>query len=127
MGVAGKRMMAAGAAAAILAAAGAARAADIVLDCKVQANQPDHGKTQWRRRIIVSPPTRTVRIQDDFGQGFVQRAQYPLVSINLRRIVLEEHEGKTSFVDRMSGEYVLRNAPHRFMLRGRCTGAGPMG
>jgi hypothetical protein len=102
-------------------AAGSVRAADLVFECHVQANQPDHGLTSWRRRIIIDPPTRTTRIQDDFGHGFVERSVYPFVSMNLRRVVLEEHGGKQSYIDRVSGEYVLRNAPRRFMLRGHCS------
>jgi hypothetical protein len=103
------------------AAATSSRAADIVLDCHVEANQPDHGLTRWRRRIVVSPPTRTVRIFDDFGHGMTQRSEYAFVSMNLQRIVLEEHEGKISYIDRLSGEYVLRNTPRRFLLRGHCS------
>ncbi len=106
---------------AALLAAGSARAADMVFDCKVQANKPDHGLTQWRRRIIVDPPTRTTRILDDFGHGFVQRNDYAFVSMNPQRIVLEERAGQLSYIDRLSDEYVLRNAPHHFLLRGRCT------
>lgn len=106
-----------------VAGAGAARAADMVLDCQVQASRPDHGMTHWKRRINVDPATRTVRILDDFGHGFVQRAEFPFVSMNLQRIVLEEHEGKLSFVDRTTGEYVLRNQRAHFMLRGRCSAA----
>jgi hypothetical protein len=41
--------------------------------------------------------------------------------MNLQRIVLEEHEGKISYIDRLSGEYVLRNTPRRFLLRGHCS------
>lgn len=105
-----------------LATAGAARA-DMVLECQVQANRPDHGVTHWRRQIILNPSTRTVRIRDDFGHGWLQRDQYPFVSMNLRRIVLEEHEGKLSYIDRLSGEYVLRNPRVRFEIRGHCSGA----
>jgi len=111
----------------LIASAGAVRAAPMVLDCQVQANQPDHGLTRWRRRIIIDPPTRSVRILDDFGHGYLQRAEYPLVSMNPSRIVLEEHAGKTSFIDRMTGDYVLRNEARRFLLRGHCVAARPIG
>jgi hypothetical protein len=114
-------------AALLIGSAGGVRAAPMVLDCQVQANQPDHGLTRWRRRIIIDQPTRTVRILDDFGHGFLQRAQYPLVSINPSRIVLENHQGKTSFIDRLTGDYVLRNEARRFMLRGHCVAARPIG
>jgi hypothetical protein len=106
------------------AVAGPVRAADLVLDCKVEANHADHGLTRWRRRIILDPPTRTTRIMDDFGHGFVQRDTYAFVSMNPRRIVLEEHGAKVSTIDRMSGEYVLKNPEHRFMLRGHCERGG---
>jgi hypothetical protein len=105
-----------------LAAAGAAQA-NMVLDCQVQASRPDHGLTHWKRRIIVDTPTRTVRILDDFGHGFLQRSEYAFVSIDTRRIMLEQSRGKMSYVDRVSGEYVLRNQPQRFMIRGHCSGA----
>jgi hypothetical protein len=109
-----------------VAASGPARAARaLTFDCKVEANQPDHGLTRWRRRIIVeAPPARQVSIQDDFGQGFVQRAAYRWVSVDARRIVLEEGGGKLSYIDRASGEYVLRNQARRFMIRGRCRPGG---
>ncbi len=106
---------------AVVAGTGCARAADMVFDCKVQANQPDHGRTEWRRRIIIDAPTRTTRILDDFGHGFEQRSVFAFVSMNMQRVVLEDHGGKLSYIDRLSDEYVLRNAPHRFLLRGRCS------
>ncbi|MBV8683227.1 MAG: hypothetical protein JO111_10160 [Caulobacteraceae bacterium] len=113
----------AGVVAGLALALATAAQADMVLDCQVQANRPDHGMTHWRRQIVINPATRTVRISDDFGHGLLQRDEYAFVSMNMRRIVLEEHEGKLSYVDRMSGEYVLRNQRARFMLRGHCSGA----
>ncbi len=107
-----------------VAAAGPGRAAALVLDCRVEANHADHGLTRWRRRIILDPPTRTTRISDDFGHGFVERDTYAFVSMNPRRIVLEEHGGKISYIDRMNGEYVLNNPERHFMLRGRCERGG---
>ncbi len=99
-----------------------ARAArELAFDCKVEANQPDHGLRQWRRRILIeAPPARQVRILDDFGSGFTSRANFAFVSADARRIVLENGGGKLSYIDRESGEYVLRNPARRFMIRGRC-------
>ena len=117
------RMAAAAAGMALaLAAAGGARA-DMVLDCQVQASRPDHGLTRWKRRITIAPNTHRVRIQDDFGRGFVPRSEYAFISLDPRRIVLEQSHGKVSYIDRRTGEYVLRNEAQRFTIRGRCSGA----
>ena len=107
-----------------LAAAGAAQAqAQMTLDCQVQASRPDHGVQRWKRRIIISPSTRTVRILDDFGAGYTPRNTFAFMSMTPQRIVLEQGGGKVSYVDRLTGEYVLRNPRARFTLRGRCSGA----
>jgi hypothetical protein len=120
----GRRAAAAACLVLALAGADAARAqAQMTLNCQVQANRPDHGRTRWTRRIIVSPSTRTVRILDDFGAGFTPRNTFAFVSMNPQRITLEEGGGKVSYIDRRTGEYVLRNQSARFMLRGRCSGA----
>lgn len=116
-----KGWLAAAGALVALTAAGASHAA-MTLNCQVQANRPDHGVTRWKRRIIIEPSTRIVRILDDFGRGFVPRTQYGFVSIDARRVVLEEGRGKTSYIDRQTGEYVLRNRAQGFTLRGRCSG-----
>jgi hypothetical protein len=105
--------------------AGTARAADsMVLDCLVHANHPDHGVSDWTRRLMLDRRSRTVTILDNFGHGFVQRDRYPFVSVNLRRITLEEHGGKVAYVDRTSGQYVLRNPERHFELQGHCTRGG---
>jgi hypothetical protein len=105
-----------------LTTVGPAQAARVLaFDCRVEANQPDHGLTRWRRRIIVeAPPTRLVRISDDFGHGWIERASYRFVAADARRIVLEEGGGKVSTIDRESGDYVLRNEARHFMIKGRC-------
>ena len=108
----------------ILGLAAPAAAALLVLDCKVHASRPDHGRTEWTRRIIVDHATRTVKILDDFGSGFAPRAEYPLVGENLRRITLEAGAGKLSYLIPHTGEYSLVNARQRFKLEGHCTRAG---
>jgi len=120
----GKRAAAAVGLALTLATAGAACAQDqMVLNCQVQSNRPDRGRTRWTRRIMINPSTRTVRILDNFGTGFTPRNTFAFVSMTPQRITLEQSGGKTSFIDRRTGEYVLRNPGARFTVRGRCSGA----
>jgi hypothetical protein len=119
----GRRAAAAVGLALALAAADAARAqSQMVLNCRVQSNRPDRGRTRWTRRIIITPSTRTVRILDDFGAGFTPRNTFAFVSMDPQRITLEQGGGKVSFIDRRTGEYVLRNPRARFTVRGRCSG-----
>ena len=122
----GKMAMAAAAAGLTLAVAGAAQAqAQMTLECQVRASRPDHGVTRWKRRIIINPSTRTVRILDDFGagSGYTPRSTFAFMSMTPQRIMLEQGGGKVSYIDRTTGEYVLRNERARFTLRGRCSGA----
>jgi hypothetical protein len=116
----GKRFVTAGLATLALAGAGVARAGDLVIDCRVHANQPDHGRTDWRRRLIVNHETRTVRVLDDFGQGLQPRTSYPLVGVNAQRITLEAGGGKTAYIDRRNHTYHLRDEPMKFTLEGPC-------
>lgn len=113
-------LLAAGLATLVLAGVSAARAADLVIDCKVHANQTDHRKTDWRRRLIINHEARTVRILDDFGGGLQPRAKYPLAGTNAGRITLEEHGGKTAYIDLHSHTYHLKDAPMKFTLEGPC-------
>ncbi|HEY2049451.1 MAG TPA: hypothetical protein VGH03_08915 [Caulobacteraceae bacterium] len=120
----GLKALAAAGLALALAATDAAQAQEqMVLNCQVQSNRPDHGRTRWTRRITISPSSRTVRILDDFGAGFTPRNTFAFVSMTPQRITLEQSAGKVSFIDRKTGEYVLRNPRARFTVRGRCTGA----
>lgn len=114
------KLMSAGLAALMLAVGSAARAADMVIDCKVHANQSDHGRTDWRRRLIINHETRTVRVLDDFGQGLQSRASYPLMGANASQITLEDHAGKTAYIDRRSHTYHFKNEPMKFTLEGPC-------
>jgi hypothetical protein len=114
------KLLAAGVATLVLGGVGAARAADLVVDCKVHASQPDHGKTDWRRRLIINHETRTVRVLDDFGGGLEPRAKYPLVGANALRITLEDHAGKTAYIDRQTHIYHLKDEPMKFTLEGPC-------
>jgi hypothetical protein len=113
-------LLAAGFATLVLAGVSAARAADLVIDCKVHANQPDHGKTDWRRRLIINHQTRTVRMLDDFGGGLQPRATYPLVGTNAGRITLEDQGGKRAYIDLHSHTYHFQNEPMKFTLEGPC-------
>lgn len=118
-----KAAMAAALALAVGAAGAAQAQAQMTLDCQVQASRPDHGLTRWKRRIIISPSTHAVRILDDFGAGYTPRSAFAFISMTPQRIALEQGGGKVSYIDRLTGEYVLRNPRARFALRGRCSGA----
>ncbi|HWE98891.1 MAG TPA: hypothetical protein VG248_03760 [Caulobacteraceae bacterium] len=100
----------------------AATAAQLVLDCQVQANRSDHGVTRWRRRIVLTSADHMARFFDDVGHGFQPRSAHRFVLVSRERIVLDAAAGKQSFVDRRTGTYMLRNMAARFELRGRCAG-----
>jgi hypothetical protein len=106
--------------AAAASGAGACQGADLVLDCAVHASRPDHGRTEWRRRLIVDPATRQVRVLDDFGSGFAPRARFGLAGVTPARLILENSPAKVSYVDRRTGQYSLRDRPMNFTLTGRC-------
>jgi hypothetical protein len=105
--------------AAALAGTAAARAGDLILDCKVHANQPDHGKTDWRRRLILST-NHMVEISDDFGDGLKPRTRYHVLSTERRRITLENGGGKLAYLDPHTRTYHLSDAPRHFTLEGPC-------
>lgn len=105
--------------AAVLSGAGAATAEDLILDCKVHANRPDHGVTDWRRRLILSP-SHTVEIFDDFGQGLEHRARSRVLPVSGNRIILENGGGKLAYLDRQTRTYHLSNGPSHFTLEGPC-------
>ena len=102
-----------------LSARGAA-AAELRFECQVQASRPDAGVSQWRRRIVLTSADHMARYFDDIGQGMKPKSQHRFVSVSRQRIVLDAGGGKTSFIDRRTGSYVLRNQPQRFELHGRC-------
>jgi hypothetical protein len=110
--------------AAILTGPGFARASDLVLDCRVHANQPDHGKTDWRRRLVFPSATHMVEIFDDFGDGLKRRDSYRVQSMKPHRITLENRGGKVAYLDGQTHTYHLRDAPRGFTLEGPCVRAG---
>lgn len=104
--------------------ASAATAAELRFECQVQASRPDAGVTHWRRRIVLTAADHLARYFDDTGQGMKPKSQHPFVSVSRQRIVLDapdsRGDGKTSYIDRTTGEYVLHNQRQTFELRGRC-------
>jgi hypothetical protein len=110
--------------AAALAATGSAQAADLILDCNVHANQADHGRTDWRRRLVISPSTHMVEIFDDFGEGLKPRTRYRVLGMDGRRITLENGGGKIAYIDRQTHIYHLSDTPRSFTLEGPCVRAG---
>lgn len=109
----------------VTAAGQGAAAAQLALDCQVQASRPDNGVTHWRRRIVLTSADHMARFWDDVGGGFRPRSAHPFVSVSRDRIVLDASAGKQSFIDRRTGAYRLRNASAHFQLEGRCTPATP--
>jgi hypothetical protein len=111
--------------AAVLAGANFAQARDLILDCKVHANQADHGRTDWRRRLVISPSTHMVEIFDDFGEGLRPRTRYRVFALDdPRRITLENGGGKMAYIDRQTHIYHLSDTPRSFTLEGPCVRAG---
>jgi hypothetical protein len=110
--------------AAVLAGAGFAQASDLILDCKVHANQSDNGRTDWRRRLIIKSSPRMVEIFDDFGAGLKPRNRYPWIGMDARRISLEDRGGKRAYIDRQTHIYHLSDAPRHFTLEGPCVRVG---
>jgi hypothetical protein len=107
-----------------LAAAGFAQAGDLILDCKVHANQSDHGRTDWSRRLVIRSSPRMVEIFDDFGEGLKPRNRYPWSGMDARRITLENRGGKLAYIDRHTHIYHLSDAPRHFTLEGPCARVG---
>jgi hypothetical protein len=107
----------------VLVGAGVAQAEDLILDCRVHANQPDHGKTDWRRRLVFPSSTHMVEIYDDFGDGLKRRDSYRVEKIKPHRITLENRDGKLAYVDGETHTYQLRDAPRGFTLEGPCVRA----
>jgi len=110
--------------AATLACGGLAQASDLVLDCKVHANQSDQGRTDWRRRLVIKSSPRMVEIFDDFGAGLKPRNRYPWLGMDARRITLEDRGGKRAYIDRQTHIYHLSDAPRHFTLEGPCVRVG---
>jgi len=108
----------------IVTGAGLAEADDLVLDCRVHANQPDHGRTDWRRRLVFPSSSHMVEIFDDFGDGFKRRDSYRVQSMKPHRITLENRGGKLAYLDGETHTYHLRDAPRGFTLDGPCVRAG---
>jgi hypothetical protein len=82
---------------------------------------------ELRRRLEIDLQARTVRVSDDVGRGWQVKNQYPFVSADAGRIVLESAGGKTSAVDRHTGLYSFHNQSDGVTMRGPCEKAPPPG
>lgn len=91
----------------------------LTLDCRVQSAKPGY-RGRGIRRLRIDLSARTVEVSDNTGKGFRVRGTRPLVSADTNRIVLENSGGKTSVVDRHSGQYIFRNTAERLVIQGRC-------
>lgn|GEM_PF-4941668 len=100
-----------------------APAAVIVLDCRVHAAKPGFERNGVRR-LQLDLAAKSFTVSDNTGKGFTVRGTRPIVSVDGDRIVLENSGGKTSSVDRRSGQYVFRNEAEKLAIHGRCAPAG---
>ncbi|HLZ85010.1 MAG TPA: hypothetical protein VKQ54_15710 [Caulobacteraceae bacterium] len=110
--------------AAALATAGAASAEALSLVCRLQVTARG-GHRSIGRRLDIDLGRKTVRISDDLGRGWVFKNEYPFVSADRGRILLESGGGKESDVDRVSGTYFFRNQADGVTMRGPCQKAAP--
>jgi hypothetical protein len=99
-----------------------AAAAVLTLDCRVQSTKPGYSE-RGTRRLEIDLAAKTVRVSDNTGKGFQVRGTRPIVGADANRIVLDNGGGKTSFVDRHTGQYVFRNAAEKLVIQGRCAKA----
>ncbi len=101
-----------------------ARAQSLDLVCQVHEIRGGAHR-DIKRRLDIDLETKIVRISDDVGRGWLFKNEYPVVSIDRRRILLEASNGKDSFVDRADGVYSFRNQRDGVTMRGTCERAAP--
>ena len=109
---------------AVLVSAEAASAEVLSLVCRLQVTAPN-GRRHLLRRLDIDLGRKTVRISDNLGRGWMVKNQYPFLSADRTRVVLEAGGGKESSVDRVSGLYVFRNQADGVSMRGPCDRAAP--
>jgi len=108
---------------AALLLAGSSFAADLNLECRVQWSKPGGQHRQAKRRLEISLAAKTVRTYDDVGKGYQFKSDHPFPSAGPDRIVLEASGGKTSWLDRRTGEYYFKNDREGLVIRGPCVKA----
>jgi len=96
------------------------------LVCRLHESK-GYAHRELRRRLELDLQAKTVRVSDDVGRGWQVKRQYPFVSIDADRIVLEASDGKTSALDRRSGLYNFHNQRDGVSMRGPCEKAPPAG
>ncbi len=107
-----------------LAIASAASAETLSLVCRLEVTAPNGHRTLGRR-LDIDLARRTVRISDNLGHGWMFKNEYPYVSANRDRVILEQGGGKQSYVDRVVGMYFFRNQADGVTMRGPCQRAAP--
>ena len=107
-----------------LATAAAASAEVVSLVCRVQVIAPN-GHHDIGRRLDIDLAHRTVRISDNLGRGWMFKNEYPYVSANRDRFLLEQGGGKQSYVDRVSGMYFFHNQADGVTMHGPCKRTEP--
>jgi hypothetical protein len=111
---------------AALLAAGSALADTLNLECRVQWSKPGGQHRDAKRRLEVNLGAKTVKTWDDVGRGYQFKSEHPFPSANGDRIVLEASGGKTSWLDRRTGQYYFKNDREGFVIRGPCVKTAPM-
>ena len=109
---------------AALLTAQAATAETLSLLCRVHWTKAGGAHREGRRRLDIDLGARTVRVSDDIGRGMTVKGQHPIVSADNTRILLEKGDGKESWVDRLSGQYLFHNDKDGVTIRGPCEKAG---
>jgi len=102
----------------------AAEPARLDLVCRLRETRGSAHR-ELRRRLEIDLQARTVRVSDDVGRGWQFKRQYPFVSADADRIVLESGDGKSSAVDRHSGLYSFHNKRDGVTMGGPCEKAPP--
>ncbi len=105
-------------------AAGGALAETLHLACRVHETRGGAHR-DIRRRLDIDFSTRTVRYSDDAGRGWVFKREGPYISADADRIRLDAGDGKESYVDRRTGEYVFHNQRDGLTIRGPCQKTEP--
>ena len=105
---------------AALLAASSSLADALNLECRVQWTKPGGHHRDAKRRLEVNLAAKTVKTWDDVGHGYQFKSEHPFVSADSGRIVLETSGGKTSWLDRRTGEYYFKNDREGLVIRGPC-------
>ena len=109
---------------AALLGAQAAAADTLHLICRVQFSKAGGARRGGLRRLDIDLAAKTVRVSDDLGRGMTVLGEHFIVSADRDRIRLDDGDGKESFLDRLSGQYLFHNARDGVTIRGPCEKVG---